>query len=402
MTPLRIAVLTATFPRAAETPFTNILAGLARRGHRLDIFADRAEQGTAPHPMIVETGLLERTVHRPRFPGGAAGLLAALRTVRRHPEAPWLRRALDPTRFGPRALRGDSVAEAAPLVGRGPWDVVYATYGQLGLDAVRLRRIGAFDAPVVTAFRGADITQFPQRRGPGAYDELFRDGELFLPVCRALADRARALGAPPDRTRVHGTGLDLSLYAWRARRPGAGDGTTWLVTAARLVAKKGLDDTLRAVRRLRDAGHDVRFRLLGDGPLREPLERLVAELRLEPAVEFLGQCDAVTVRAAMAASDIAALCSVTSDTGDAEGIPNMLKEAMLVGLPVVATLHSGIPELVEHGVSGYLVPEREPAAIAAAVERLVSERARWAEMGAAGRRVVERDYDIEVLNDRLV
>jgi colanic acid/amylovoran biosynthesis glycosyltransferase len=107
------------------------------------------------------------------------------------------------------------------------------------------------------------------------------------------------------------------------------------------------------------------------------------------------------VREGLDRADVLVAASVTAADGDEEGIPNVLKEAMASGLPVVATRHAGIPELVEDGVSGWLVPERDEAALAAALERLASEPGRWPAMGRAGRARVEREYDIDRLNDRL-
>jgi colanic acid/amylovoran biosynthesis glycosyltransferase len=94
--------------------------------------------------------------------------------------------------------------------------------------------------------------------------------------------------------------------------------------------------------------------------------------------------------------------SVTAADGDQDAPTNVLKEAMALGLPVVATRHGGIPELIEDGVSGILVPERDSAAIASAIERLVADPARWAEMGRAGRAAVEARYDNDRLNDALI
>ena len=107
------------------------------------------------------------------------------------------------------------------------------------------------------------------------------------------------------------------------------------------------------------------------------------------------------VRAGLEDADVLVAPSVTAADGDEEGIPNVLKEAMASGLPVVATRHAGIPELVEDGVSGLLVPERDEAALADALERLARAPAGWAAMGRAGREKIEKEYDIDRLNDRL-
>ena len=93
--------------------------------------------------------------------------------------------------------------------------------------------------------------------------------------------------------------------------------------------------------------------------------------------------------------------SVTAANGDQEGIPVSIMEAMAVGLPVLSTQHSGIPELVAHGVSGLLSPERDIDALAAYMTTLINETHRWPVMGQAGRSIVERDFDQSVLNLRL-
>jgi colanic acid/amylovoran biosynthesis glycosyltransferase len=94
--------------------------------------------------------------------------------------------------------------------------------------------------------------------------------------------------------------------------------------------------------------------------------------------------------------------SVTAASGDQEGIPTVIKEAMAVGLPVVSTIHSGIPELVEHGVTGYLAPERDAETLAKHLIALLRHPDQWGEMGRAGRRRVEMEFDTERLNDALV
>jgi colanic acid/amylovoran biosynthesis glycosyltransferase len=119
-------------------------------------------------------------------------------------------------------------------------------------------------------------------------------------------------------------------------------------------------------------------------------------------VSFQGRREQGTVREGLDGADALVAASVTAADGDEEGIPNVLKEAMASGVPVVATRHAGIPELVEDGVSGWLVPERDAAALAAALERLAREPGSWAAMGRAGRDRIEREYDIDRLNDRLV
>ncbi|MEN9223394.1 MAG: glycosyltransferase, partial [Thermostichus sp. BF3_bins_97] len=94
--------------------------------------------------------------------------------------------------------------------------------------------------------------------------------------------------------------------------------------------------------------------------------------------------------------------SVTASDGNQDAPVNVLKEAMAMGLPVISTWHGGIPELVQEGVSGFLVPERDPQALAERLSYLIQHPQRWSEMGRAGRSFVERVFDLETLNDELV
>jgi colanic acid/amylovoran biosynthesis glycosyltransferase len=155
------------------------------------------------------------------------------------------------------------------------------------------------------------------------------------------------------------------------------------------------------MRILLDRGVEVEYRILGDGPRRARLAALAAELGVKDRVTLHGRHGQETVRAGLERSDVLVAGSVTAADGDEEGIPNVLKEAMALGLPVVGTRHAGIPELIEDGVSGVLVPERDEAALADALQRLAREPGRWTAMGRAGRAKIEMEYDIDRLNDRL-
>jgi colanic acid/amylovoran biosynthesis glycosyltransferase len=147
---------------------------------------------------------------------------------------------------------------------------------------------------------------------------------------------------------------------------------------------------------------DVVHTVIGDGDLRHQLEALVLSLGLTDRVRFLGERTHDEVREHIGRSSLLVAPSVTAVDGDEEGIPNTLKEAMAARVPVVATRHAGIPELVEDGVSGHLVPERDVDALAARIGALVADPERRAAMGRAGERAVRRNYDRDVLNRELV
>ncbi len=398
---MRIAFLVVRFPVAAETPFLNQVTGLLDRGHDVRIFADERSQSLV-HPDVARYGLEARTSWLGRPPQGPLARLAWARralSARAGRERRLLLRALDP-RLGRHARTLNLFAQTLRYLPGERFDVVQACFGPDGIRAERLRRIGVLRGPIATAVRGYDLSKYLRRRGAGAYAPLFRAGERFLPVCAALAGRLRSAGCPPDRITVHHTGIRLADHPFRPREAPRGRPPR-LVSVGRLVEKKGIAHALDVVDALAREGRAVEYHVVGDGPLRAELE---ARARGCPtgAVRFHGALLPAEVRAVLEGMDALLAPHVTAADGDEEGIPNVLKEAMALGLPVVTTRHSGIPELVTDGESGWLAAEGDGAGLVRAVLALLDHPARWAPVTAAARAAVERGFDIDRLNDRLV
>jgi colanic acid/amylovoran biosynthesis glycosyltransferase len=145
----------------------------------------------------------------------------------------------------------------------------------------------------------------------------------------------------------------------------------------------------------------VTYSIIGDGEERKDLERLAAELGIEKAVRFLGWKTQDELIRIMENAHILIAPSVTAANGAEEGIPNVIKEAMAMGLPVVGSIHGGVPELITHGISGYLVEEKDVDALAERLSFLHDHSEIWSRLGRAGREKVERDFDIHKLNREL-
>jgi glycosyltransferase involved in cell wall biosynthesis len=199
----------------------------------------------------------------------------------------------------------------------------------------------------------------------------------------------RATPRARDRLQVIHCGVDLSTLPFRADGREAG----LIVAVGRLDAIKGFDVLIDAMGELARQGRSVRCRIIGEGPLKPQMEAAIARQGLGQMVQLVGALPQAEVRAALYGASIFALPSVVTVTGDRDGIPVSLMEAMAAGTPSVSTRVSGIPELIEHGTEGLLVPERDPAALAQALARLLDDPAFGQRVAIAARAKVEREFD---------
>ncbi len=174
-----------------------------------------------------------------------------------------------------------------------------------------------------------------------------------------------------------------------------------LLCVGRFVEKKGHEFLLRAFRTASSLHENMRLRLIGDGPLKASTVELCMELGLEEKVDFLGGLSSEAVNDEMKKADIFVLHSVTAANGDREGIPVSLMEAMASGLPVIATRHSGIPELVTDGYSGFLTEERDVERLAKCIIETASSREKRIDMGRNGRALIMERYNLNRESTRL-
>lgn len=248
-------------------------------------------------------------------------------------------------------------------------------------------------------FRGHDLTSFPNRY-PNCYDKAFAKASLLLPVCENFADRLRTLGAPAEKIVMLHSAIDCNTFAFR-ERTFPEEGPVNIVSTSRLVEKKGIEYAIRAVAALHKVHPNIHYSIIGDGYLRIKLEKLVKELGAESYISFKGWQPSEQVARILDQSHIFILPSIVALNTNEEGIPNALKEAMAMGLPVVSTYHSGIPELVEHGASGLLAPEKDVVMLTKHLVYFVQNPALWSAMGRAGRAKIEHEYEMNKENDRL-
>lgn len=399
---VRVAFLLTRFPVLSQTFVLNQITGLLSRGVDVEIIAGRSTEPTPTSGPVIEHRLLERT----RFielPASLLGQLASAfrRTLANPADDPKLVvRSLNAFRYGYTAASGQLLHAATDLPRGLRYDVVHAHFGPTGILGMALSELGVVDGPLSTVFHGFDMTEVFRLFGKSYYERLFSHAGLLLPISERWRSELLAMGAPAERTHVHHMGIDTAHFA-PPPAPRSGRRPVRLLSVGRLVEKKGFADAIEAVARVPRA-LPIRYRIIGTGPLEADLRRTIARREVSDRVELLGAQSHDAVRSAMLESDILLAPSVTARNGDQEGIPVTIMEAMAMELPIAATLHSGIPELVTHGESGTLVPERNPPALAHAIEQLATNESLRITMGRAGRLFVLREFDIDRLNDRLL
>ncbi len=402
---MRVAVLTPEFPSVSQTFVMNQIVGIVDAGHDVQVFALRAAAAEARHEDIRRHDLLGRTtwftLASNRTVRAISSLWTGCRLFISRPSATLRSAAVLARDRRPVAVQS-TLRVAAPLIRKARhFDVLYCHFGEIGIIAHRLRRLGLLSGRLVTVFHGFDITRFVKERGREVYAELLAGGDLFLPVSERWKRRLLELGAAPAKIRVHRMGVDCARFTYKPRqlRP---DETVRIVTVARLVEKKGIEYSIRAVAELLGRGHRIDYRIVGDGPLRAALRSVIDETGCGAHIRLLGPLAQREVIEVLGGAHLLMLTSVTDADGDQEGIPVSIMEAMAMGLPVISTWHSGIPELIADGVTGVLVPERDVQATASAVEELIATAGCWPEMGAAARARIRAEYDSRRLNGVLV
>ena len=418
-------MLTSSYPKyPGETtaPFIEeIAAGLARRGHHIHV--------VAPFHRDVRRGPVERGVHLHFFrysPLRALDVWGYAEALQADVGLRGAAYAAAPLALGaavgcmlrvtgdrrPLAASRQSSARgldqrSSVVGGRSSFDLIHAHWvlpnGAPAALVARLRGL-----PLVLSMHGSDIF-LAERAAPLslAAAATFRAAAAATACSGDLHDRALRLGAPPGLVDVIPYGVDPSAFqpdphaAAQVRGElGLAPETRLVVTVSRLVYKKGLTYLLEAFPQiLREHPHAVLV-IGGYGDLRADLEQRAHDLGVAAAVRFPGQLDRARAARYISAADVYVVPSIRDQGGNVDGLPNALLEGMAAARPIVASRVAGIPDVIGDAVHGLLVPERDPAALARAIGRLLSEPGLAARLGAAARRRVLEELTWDMAAER--
>jgi colanic acid/amylovoran biosynthesis glycosyltransferase len=381
-----VAYLLKMYPRFSETFIVGEMLELERQGLRLEVFSLKRPDDGVFHRDVAK--VKASVTYVPTLGRSRALVAAHARLLRTRPR-----------RYG-RAL--------GLALRRGTWGAV-KHFAQAGFIAVRIeeagiRHVHAHFASVATSValhvsRLTDVSYSFTAHAKDIYIDGVRPDDLRTKLRSArfavtVSDYNRRhladLAGEERIVRIY-NGLDLEAFAPNGHSP---ERPPLVLAVGRLVEKKGFEDLIRACAVLRDWGQAFSCRIVGKGPLKGELRDLIARLGLERTVELVGPMPReALVDVLPRASVFAAPCVVARD-GNRDGLPTVLVEAMAAGVPVVATPVTGIPELVEDGRTGMLVPERDPVALAGALRRLLENRPEAEALVRAARRRVELNFDV--------
>jgi len=404
---MKIAFFVNAFPLVSETFILDQVVSLIRCGHDVHIYTLgwAAETSSTQHADVERYGLLERIQTQTDVNSRLARIWSvskrAARWGWRSPET--VAESLNALRYGRLAFGLFKLNEFLPAEHIDPmsYDVIHCHFGPNGQRALAWRKFGALRGPIVTTFHGYDVNKLPRIHGPDLYKTLFRNGETFTVGSEFLKRRIIALGAPENRVAKLVMGVDLSRFPFSERVKSI-DGEFRLLTVARLVEVKGIEYALRALAGLREKHPEIRYQIIGDGPLRAQLEALSADLGLAKKVDFLGEMSRDVVIGKLMAAHAFILPSVVTASGEEENQSVALAEAQASGLPVIATAVGGNAETIRNGQSGFLVPPRNPEALASSIGWLAEHPEAWGPTGRAGRAHVESLFGLERSNNQLL
>jgi colanic acid/amylovoran biosynthesis glycosyltransferase len=417
-----------SFPEISETFILRQITGLLDLGHHVDIYANTRPEPNGPiHPEVQQYGLIERTTYMEgpaeslfwelpawpwrgeTWPPGSETSVPNLFRLGR--AIPVLLRCLTATprlaceminkkKYGCQAESLSALYRLATLsAAAGQYDILHAHFGPVA-NSFRFAR-ALWSAPLVVTFHGYDFCAVPREEGPNVYQHLFEAADAVTVNSEYALRKVMKLGCNSQKMRLLHVGLDLEQFAFRDRVRAPGDPIR-LLSVGRLVEKKGIEYALRAVARVCAQHPALTYEIIGDGPLRAGLKELAGELGFGDRVRFHGARDSRFIQERMAEAHIFVLPSVTAGDGDQEGTPVSLMEAQAAGLPILSTLHSGIPEAVLDGQSGLLAPERDFKALADKLLHLIAHPEICRAMGTRGRRHIEEHFDLRKLNRDLV
>ena len=270
-------------------------------------------------------------------------------------------------------------------------DVVLAEYGLTAIGAVIICR--QLNVPLVVHFHGYDAYQTDVLdQYSRAYQSVFDYASAVIAVSKHMREQLIMLGAPAEKTFYNSYGVDVEKFKLAPVLASP----IQAISVGRFVEKKAPYLTILAFKKVLDRLPDAKLVMVGTGPLHDICRKLLKALHIDHAVELKGVLDHTTVAGLMQESRVFVQHSLMPASGDSEGTPNTLLEAGASGLPVVSTRHAGIPDVVIHGTTGFLVDEEDIDAMSDYICQLLMDPLVASEMGRKARKHISENFNLDI------
>ncbi|WP_055106047.1 glycosyltransferase [Paenibacillus ihumii] len=355
---MRIAYMVPTFPSLSETFILNQITGLLDLGYEVDIFTLQKINPEKIHEDIIKYDLLKKvlTIH-------------------------------------------DLMSKSYPR--QKEYDIIHCHFGPIGKIAIMMKLNGMIKGKIIVSFHGYDVSKFVSEHGDNVYQDIFTYASLCMPISEFWKKKLIELGCPEEKILVHHMGVDLKKYSTNEITQRHRERVN-ILTVSRLVEKKGVQYGVEAVTKLIKSGKKVSYSIVGNGPLFDTIDKKIKQDDTDKYIKLVGWKTQEEIKRLLLETDILLAPSITGSDGDMEGIPVVIMEAMAMGIPVVSTLHSGIPEIVEHGITGYLVEEKNVDALYQKLNNLVEDPYTRIRLGIASKKKIEQKFNLDDLNLQLV
>jgi len=387
----RLAYLVKTFPRLSETFILNEILGVEELGLELEIFSLRKlPPAVEPvHPDVSKVKAVVRYIPslvRPLWPPGSALLLFSHLALlfarpRRYFLAGWLHFGLG---NNPRVKDFLQAGYLARALSREKFTHLHAHFANVPTTVAEIVK-HLTGIPYSFTAHAKDIYLTP----PSELTRKIQKAECVL-TCTAV-NQSYLAGLAGQSTPVHLAyhGVDVSRFRVRfSSVPTQHNKVPFILSVARLCEKKGLEFLLEACRILVDRGIALECQIVGYGPLEEKLQEMIVSLALRDMVSLRGRMTQDQLAELYPRADLFVLPCQVLENGDRDGIPNVLFEAMVCGVPIISTEIAGVRELIEHRRNGYLVEQRNARALADAMELLIGSPDLGRELAHRGRQTV--------------
>lgn len=364
----KLTIIQSGFPSLSATFIIDQMTGLIDRGVTIENWATYDPKLSSIHPSILNYGLLSKTKYLKIGPRDSTN------------DSEWVEEFLKTNQIALNEL-----------------GTIHVHYGSNFVDLEPFFKI--LKNHIVVSFHGHDASRYFKLHGDNCYKYLFERANIITTPSYVMRDELIKRGCDPNKILVHRYGINLDDFNSDSRTFNSKKIT--FLTVGRLVEKKGIEFSIKAFSKICNE-LDCEYHIIGNGHLFKKLKNLVHYLKISDKVKFLGEQNKDVVVREMKLADIFVLTSVTASDGDQEGVPVSLTEAQAMGLPVISSFHSGIPELVLHQKTGLLSGEKDIPDIAKNMLILAQNNDLRREYSVHSRKRVLSEFNIEILNDNLL